>query len=639
MKKKVAVFANGWGSDYLQEIVDGIYQKAKKLNIDIFVFVNYSTFVEIDYNNKGEINIFRLPDLSDFDGVILMANSFNRREEIEYMIQTLEKNPVPVVSIEYELDGIDCIGTDNYAGMYELAEHIIYMHDAKNIVFIGGPKEHQESNIRLKAVRDVANKYGVVIKDDDIIYSDWAKNMTQDLFRAWLDKNEALPDAIICANDIMAMGVCELLNELGYKVPKDVKVTGYDCIRLAQEFEPPITTVTHKWTEMGDWALRCLWDKIEGKEDNSSISLKTAFVCGGSCGCKIKNSRFEYNSVARNYHAKRLDALRADSHFRHIYLSLRNVESIDTFSNSLAYRFKVDSWMEGNNFMLCLEPQFFHIEENDENLRVEGYSDNMEVICSLKDGVPREYEVMKRKDAIFRVSNEKEDPGIYIFVPVHTEGKNLGFAMLTREIDIAEDNYLYIWTRHMNQYMEQVRRNFKLAEATRKLAELSITDVLTGVYNRAGCDRVIYPFLKDCQAQGGKGIVMLVDIDRMKTINDVYGHANGDLALRVVSSILKEELPKGFLVARFGGDEFFVAGKGGRNIRIESIIKRISKQLALEVKRRKIEFDLSVSIGGIQMEKGEEFVLEKCLAKVDEYMYETKKKHHAQMDGIILEEE
>ena len=86
MKKKIAVFANGWGSDYLQEIVDGIYQKAKNLNIDLFVFVNYSALNGSDDNSDGEVNIFRLPDLDDFDGIILMSIIFP-----PYAFQTLQQ--------------------------------------------------------------------------------------------------------------------------------------------------------------------------------------------------------------------------------------------------------------------------------------------------------------------------------------------------------------------------------------------------------------------------------------------------------------------------------------------------------------------------------------------------------------------
>lgn len=633
MRKRIAVFVNGWGSDYLQQIVQGISRRAMQENVDIFLFVNYSAIAETEEYNVGELNIFRLPDLEDFDGVILMANSFNMQEEIDYLSQKLSEYSVPTVSIEYDLEGIDSIGSDNYFGMHELTEHMIQMHDVKHILFIGGPKEHQESNVRLKAVRDAAEENGVMLREEDILYGDWAKRKPQVLLEQWIEQNHDLPDVVICANDVMAIGVCEWLKEQGYRIPDDIKVTGYDCIRVGQEMEPALTTVTHRWNEMGDHALGLLLDKMSGKAKPIPSMLKTAFVCGESCGCHYANSILEQQFLVRMTRGKKMDVLRADAHFRHLYIAVRKAENAQELSESLSELYERENWIVGRNFTLCLEPQFFCIEENDDNLGVQGYSQTMDVICSLKDGVPREHQLIDRKEAMYRVANERKEPGTYIFVPIYTEGRTLGFAMLTRDIDIAEDNYLYIWTRHINQYIEQVRRNIKLAELTKRLTQLSVTDVLTGVYNRAGCEKIIYPYLQECQQTGGQGIVMIVDVDRMKTVNDKYGHGNGDLALRMVSGVLKTQLPEDFLVARFGGDEFFVAGRSKEGISVDGIIERVTKQLAEEVKKQEIPFELTMSMGGIQMEKGETFSLEKCLQRADENMYTMKEKRHAQIDN------
>lgn len=633
MKKKIAVFVNGWGSDYLQEILHGICGRAEYVNADIFAFVNYSAFAEGNDNNRGELNIFKLPNLEDFDGVIIMANSFNMQEEIDYLSRRFSETGIPAVSIEYDLEGIVTVGSDNYYGMHDLAEHMFQVHNVKDIVYIGGPKEHQESNVRLQAVKDAAKECGVILAEENILYSDWAKIKSQNLLTQWFEEHQELPDAVICANDIMAMGICEWCEERGYRVPEDVKITGYDCIRSAREFEPAITSVTHRWNEMGDRALRILIEKLEGIEHNEPVTLKTGFVCGESCGCRMISSRMELQMKGRVAQGKKMDALRADSHFRHVYLSLRKVETAEECHAALSDLFSRENWMVGDNFMLCLEPQFFHFEENDENLRTEGYSEDMNVVCALKDGIPRAHQVINRKEAMFRVASEKDTSGIYIFIPIHTEGKVFGFAMLTRDADIAEDNYLYIFTRHVNQYMEQVRRNIKLAELTKKLTELSVTDVLTGVYNRTGCEKCIYPFLEECQESGGRGIVMIADVDRMKTINDKYGHGNGDLALRIVSAVLKAELPQGFVVGRFGGDEFFIGGRSSEGISVDAIIQNITHKLKTEVQRREIPFELTVSLGGIIMDKGVPFVLEKCLQKADEYMYAAKKERHAQIDG------
>ena len=85
MKGKIAVFANGWGTEYLREVVTGVSEVAEPLGYDVFCFINFSVMQDINKNNQGELNIYKLPDLSDFDGVILLANSFNTKEEEIYL--------------------------------------------------------------------------------------------------------------------------------------------------------------------------------------------------------------------------------------------------------------------------------------------------------------------------------------------------------------------------------------------------------------------------------------------------------------------------------------------------------------------------------------------------------------------------
>lgn len=218
MKRRIAVFANGWGTEYLREVVKGIHEIAKDVKADIFAFVDFSSHAEQEKINRSESNIFRLPELRDFDGAVVMANSFNMQEEIDLVYDKVRKAGIPVVSIEHEFEGITTISTDNYNGMYELTQHVIQKHGARHIVFVSGPKEHAENNIRLQAVRDAACANGLFLKEEDIICGDWAKLKAQEQLREWMNQYRNLPDVFICANDIMATGICETVMEWGYRV-------------------------------------------------------------------------------------------------------------------------------------------------------------------------------------------------------------------------------------------------------------------------------------------------------------------------------------------------------------------------------------------------------------------------------------
>lgn len=633
-RKRVALFANCWASDYVSEVGRGICACAEKEDVDIFAFMNYSAHLSSVQEQRGEFNIFLLPDLRDFDGVFLLTNTFNLKEERTSLHQEVRDAGIPTVTLEYELEGIDCLKFDNYPGMYELASHLIREHGVRKIVFIGGIEGHADSDMRLKAVTDAAAENQITIRDEDILYGSWDGAEAGRQLEFWLEKNGSLPDAVVCANDMMAVGVCDWLDGHGYRVPEDVKVTGYDCIDKAQKYKPVITSVNHEWADMGYRALQLLLAKIEGKEIPSKSVMKSRLVIGESCGCSREgrnaNTQEELGRVVSN---KMADGVETDRHFRHLYTSLRKVETLGEFHRSISALFANEHDMEGNTFMLCIRPDFFVVEDNYDRFRIPGYGDCMDAVCYLNGGVAEECRQIPTRKAIFWASERSGSRGDYLFVPVRSDDMHLGFAMLGRNFDIVSDLLLYIWTRHVDEYMEQVLSNIKIAELTRKLQELSVTDVLTGLYNRMGCEKKLYPFAEECQNRGEQIVVILADIDRMKTINDQYGHAQGDLALQIVARILKTELPRGFLAARFGGDEFFIVGECHEAISIEEISKHVTEQLAKEVWRRQIQFPLTVSIGGIRLEKGEPFQLMDCLQRVDEAMYRIKEIHHRKIDG------
>lgn len=119
----------------------------------------------------------------------------------------------------------------------------------------------------------------------------------------------------------------------------------------------------------------------------------------------------------------------------------------------------------------------------------------------------------------------------------------------------------------------------------------------------------------------------------MKTINDKYGHASGDLALRTVATVLKAQLPSDWIISRFGGDEFFIGGKLVGEMDLEALKDSILQNLAMEVERRQIPFELSLSIGYAKTEPGGELDLESDLRRADQLMYDVKEEHHKEIDS------
>jgi GGDEF domain-containing protein len=102
----------------------------------------------------------------------------------------------------------------------------------------------------------------------------------------------------------------------------------------------------------------------------------------------------------------------------------------------------------------------------------------------------------------------------------------------------------------------------KLADDRRRLHRLAVTDDLTGLHNLRGFDARLIPSIRTASQAGTPVTLVVLDVDRLKSINDTHGHRAGADAVRAVGRIIGTWLPDGAFGCRFGGDEFVIALPG-----------------------------------------------------------------------------
>jgi diguanylate cyclase (GGDEF)-like protein len=173
-----------------------------------------------------------------------------------------------------------------------------------------------------------------------------------------------------------------------------------------------------------------------------------------------------------------------------------------------------------------------------------------------------------------------------------------------------------------------------MIEMNRQLSVLSLTYGLTGVYNRMGCERVAYPFLERRHILGKSAILMFADINKMKVINDKYGHLQGDLAICTVAKVIREVLKDDWIVVRYGGDEFLMVGECESDRGPESLLKEIDETLEKTREQMQLPYPLKAGLGYVVISPDEKLNLSDCLKRADEAMYEMKKKQHNEMKKV-----
>lgn len=153
---------------------------------------------------------------------------------------------------------------------------------------------------------------------------------------------------------------------------------------------------------------------------------------------------------------------------------------------------------------------------------------------------------------------------------------------------------------------------------------LSLIDELTGLYNRRGFMTLAEHQLRLSRRKQSTFYLIFADLDDMKTINDTYGHKEGDQALIQTAHLLKETFRGSDIIARMGGDEFAIVAIEPVASSAEMIAQRFQDNLAGYNARHNKSYPLSISIGVVEGLPGEACSIEDMLARADALMYQQK---------------
>jgi diguanylate cyclase (GGDEF)-like protein len=180
-----------------------------------------------------------------------------------------------------------------------------------------------------------------------------------------------------------------------------------------------------------------------------------------------------------------------------------------------------------------------------------------------------------------------------------------------------------------NSLAERVRE-LEGAIAERKQAEdalrnLSLTDDLTGLYNRRGFFHLAEHHLRTARRSGQPSLLLYADMDGLKEINDTFGHSEGSLAIARTAAVLKLTFRNSDIICRLGGDEFAILAQNVPRHEIETIIGRLQDSLSTKPERGTHDYQLSLSIGAVWIPSDNEFSLDELIDQADKNMYDHKR--------------
>lgn len=238
---------NGLTHDFFARVLDSFKVTAEKYGYDITFIIS---------NNRGGMSYLEHSRYRGFDGVVIACVSFEEPE-----VQELIKSEIPVVTIDYNSNQKIAILSNNLQGMKLLTQYVIDMGH-RRIAYIHGEDSLPTAN-RLSGFYITMENNKIPVSDDyvrGIKYRNMeeAARATRELMALPVP-----PTCILYPDDYACFGGLNALRSMGYNVPQDISVAGYDGIPLATQFEPKLTTIVQDTDSIGGCAAEKLIGLIE----------------------------------------------------------------------------------------------------------------------------------------------------------------------------------------------------------------------------------------------------------------------------------------------------------------------------------------------------------------------------------------
>ena len=173
--KKIALITDGWGRYVTYTWIQGYrnYMAAHQADMDLYIFQSFGNFSMDEKHNAGEYNIARLPDFSEFDGILLDLATVSQPDLIAEIIERAKLSSIPAISLLEQIPGLYHSGIDNYEAISRIVEHLITEHGCRTLNFIGGPEFNRENQLRFKAYRDALLRHGIPFEEQRVIHHNY----------------------------------------------------------------------------------------------------------------------------------------------------------------------------------------------------------------------------------------------------------------------------------------------------------------------------------------------------------------------------------------------------------------------------------------------------------------------------------
>ena len=616
-----------------KQIMDGMIDAIKETEDSVYIFTNYSSRQNNKESAQGAYQIMELPDFEYFDGAIVALDTITYSPTASYVMDKLRKSDIPFITLNKQIEDCVCLETSSFEAQYKVVEHMIKVHECKEFIYVRGREGNPEADIRYQAFIKVLEDYHLSFKDENLYIGNFTLESGIHAAQKMQEKG-VQADAIVCANDNMAVGVLEYFKMVGVKIPEDIRLAGFDNSETAVYSTPAITSIDRNPHELGYRSIHQMLRIIDGeKDENSRISAEVS--CRESCGCgssyqiDVEKLKYKYTQldIYMNHLAEMINGNLAE------FSSLQTPEEVTPIIEKTIQRINL------KNFYLCLceREKVFVLPEGNMGSNIDlmqintDYTERIALPLAYENGKINRYKSFPRGMVLPEEIRKRDKGGsYYVVTPIYFQNCCYGYTVSGNDKLALKNTLYYSWLTNIGVAYENIRKRMLLQDAVVRLNNVWSYDMLTQFYNRAGFYYEANTILELLKMQNSKIFVLFSDVDGLKKVNDTLGHEVGDLLIQEMAACFKENLTNDMLAMRYGGDEFVVFGSYEDEMEIEYLLEAIQASIDRRNAAGKHPFKLSTSIGITKYQAVDVKELSDAIDDADSRMYQQKRKKREQ---------
>lgn len=262
------------------ELLKGVMEEANNNGLSI-VFFNSDKSIE------KELKAMKMLREQRIKGMLLI--SAVKKDEVDILRKSIRNMNIPLILINKYIENLnyDGVFTDDVMASYLLTETLI-KNSHKDIIIITGSRNSIVAHNRVKGYKNALMDYGLELKEENIVYSDFNNVDTAYERLKEFIKEKGMPKAIIAGNTNINLACIKVIHEEKKVIGKDISMVAFDDVKILNELGIKVTVVSQNPKEMGQKAFKLLVNRMEDKKAAvNKIHIVPELILRGSEKIKI----------------------------------------------------------------------------------------------------------------------------------------------------------------------------------------------------------------------------------------------------------------------------------------------------------------------------------------------------------------